>query len=64
MASNRITRAAASRGKGYGLIDMGKRDEAKKAYRESLTIEPIAKPVLDELKYIQHQRAHPNRGKI
>ena len=57
-------RAAALRGKGFVLIDLGRLDEAEKAERESLKLEPGNPTALHELDFIARQRAAPGRDKI
>lgn len=48
--------AMARRGRGFVLIEMGLLDEAEKAFRSSLEIEPNHPVALNELQYIQHKR--------
>ncbi len=50
-------KATALRGKGYALTEMGDLKGAKKAYEESLKLEPNNQTALDELKYIKNREA-------
>ena len=45
------------RGEGFQLTELGRYDEAEKAYRESLKLEPNHGGALHELAYIAHVRA-------
>jgi tetratricopeptide (TPR) repeat protein len=48
--------AAAKRGCGFLLIEMGRLDEAEAAFKTSLEFEPKNETALHELKYIKHLR--------
>lgn len=48
--------AAARRGRGAMLIEMGRLDEAEAAFKASLEVEPGSKVALHELAYIEHLR--------
>jgi Flp pilus assembly protein TadD len=50
-------KARALRCKGVGLIELGKLDEAEKAFNESLQIAPNNKQALNELAYIRRIRS-------
>jgi tetratricopeptide (TPR) repeat protein len=51
------TRARMLRGRGFALIELGRLDEAEKAYRDSLVSEPNNQNALTELTYIARLRA-------
>lgn len=48
--------AIAHRGRGFVLIELGRLDEAERAFHSSLQIEPGNKIALQELQYIEHLR--------
>ncbi|WP_224369163.1 hypothetical protein [Hyalangium versicolor] len=50
-------RAAALRGKGFQLIELGRLNPAEQAFRESLELDPENPIALNELDYIEHLRA-------
>jgi tetratricopeptide (TPR) repeat protein len=50
-------RATMLRGRGFALIELGRLDEAEKAYRDSLVSEPNNRNALTELTYIMRLRA-------
>jgi tetratricopeptide (TPR) repeat protein len=50
-------RARLYRGRGFSLTELGKLDEAEKAYRDSLTCEPGNQNAENELRYIAQKRA-------
>jgi Flp pilus assembly protein TadD len=50
-------RAVMLRGRGFALIELGRLDEAEKAYRDSLNSEPNNARALNELTYIGRLRA-------
>lgn len=52
-------RGRALRGMGYALIEQGRWDEAEAIYRECLQLDPADPRALNELRYIQDQRARP-----
>jgi tetratricopeptide (TPR) repeat protein len=50
-------RARFYRGRGFSFTELGKLDEAEKAYRDSLTCEPGNQNAENELRYIAQKRA-------
>jgi tetratricopeptide (TPR) repeat protein len=50
-------RARLYRGRGYSLTELGRLDDAEKAYKDSLVCEPNNARALNELKYIAQVRA-------
>lgn len=51
--SQRSFRASALRGMGSAFIELHRLDEAEKAFKESLELEPMSRVASNELKYIQ-----------
>jgi len=52
-----VQRAVLLRGRGFALIELGRLDDAEKANRDSLMVEPNNPRALQELTYIQRLRA-------
>jgi Flp pilus assembly protein TadD len=50
-------RAKLLRGRGYALTDLGRLEDAEKAYRDSLSLQPNNAVAISEIAYIAHLKS-------